>query len=393
MATCRRTRLLVLVLCALFWPGVHRAWVAHTLPARLSDREFWSLVSAVSEPTGTFPSENALSNESGFSFAITDLQRKTGSDGVYLGVGPEQNFNYITAVRPPMAFIIDIRRQNLLQHLFYKALFEISADRADFVSRLFSRTRPQWLSSTATARELFAAFANASVDEAVFQANLRRVKAVLTEQHRFALTREDILAIEHLYTVFRDFGPQLDYNATGRIPGGRTDAMPTYAQLMTETGEDDRESSYLASEQSFQFIREMESRNLIVPVVGDFGGPKAIREVGKYLRAHAASVSVFYVSNVEAYLFRNIAGSSLNGGAVNFYKNVRELPLTGSSTFIRSIPLPSGRGGPTAWQTLVTASMHQTIDDMDSGRLRNYSDLYLPPAANVAPRGVVPAVR
>src|SRR5678816_2662878 len=126
MATCRRTRLLVLVFCALFWPGVHSARVAHTLPARLSDREFWSLVSAVSEPTGTFPSENALSNESGFSFAITDLKRKTGSDGVYLGVGPEQNFNYIAAVRPPMAFIIDIRRQNLLQHLLYNCLLYTS---------------------------------------------------------------------------------------------------------------------------------------------------------------------------------------------------------------------------------------------------------------------------
>jgi hypothetical protein len=101
----------------LFCPAAHNAWVSDTLPARLSDREFWNLINTLSEPAGTFSSENVLSNESGFSFAISDLLRKTGTGGVYLGVGPEQNFNYIAAIRPPMAFIIDIRRQNLLQHL------------------------------------------------------------------------------------------------------------------------------------------------------------------------------------------------------------------------------------------------------------------------------------
>ena len=59
-----------------------------------------------------------------------------------MGVGPEQNFTYIAVTRPAIAFIVDIRRGNLDLHLMYKALFELSADRADFVSRLFSRKRP-----------------------------------------------------------------------------------------------------------------------------------------------------------------------------------------------------------------------------------------------------------
>ena len=62
--------------------------------------------------------------------------------GVYIGVGPEQNFTYIARLRPSTAFIIDIRRENRSLHLLYKALFEISRDRADFVSRLFSPARP-----------------------------------------------------------------------------------------------------------------------------------------------------------------------------------------------------------------------------------------------------------
>ena len=56
---------------------------------------------------------------------------------------PEQNFTYIAALKPKMAFIIDIRRGNLQLHLMYKALFELSSDRADFIFRLFSRKRPE----------------------------------------------------------------------------------------------------------------------------------------------------------------------------------------------------------------------------------------------------------
>jgi len=391
--TYQRTRLLLLVFCVLCCPGTHGAWVADTLPSRLSDGEFWTLLNDLSEPSGTFASENVLSNESGFSFAISELQRRTPSGGVYLGVGPEQNFNYIAAIRPPMAFIIDIRRQNLLQHLLYKALMEMSADRADFVSRLFSRKRPKPLSSASTARELFVAFAAAPVDEVAFRANLTKVKALLTVQHKFALTAEDIRAIEHLHAVFRDFGPNIDYNATGRLPGGRSDAMPTYGELMTETDQDSRERSYLSNERSYEFIRSMQMRNLVVPVVGDFGGPKAIRAVAQYLRSRRATVSVFYVSNVESYLFRSVPALSQNGGAVNFYNNVRDLPLTASSTFLRSIPLPSGRGGPTAWQSLVTASMQETIRDLDDDRLKTYLDVYVPRDADGVRRSLTPSVR
>ena len=73
---------------------------------------------------------------------IPDLTRTVKPGRVYLGVGPEQNFTYIAATKPAMAFIIDIRRGNLQLHLMYKALFELSADRAEFVSRLFSLKRP-----------------------------------------------------------------------------------------------------------------------------------------------------------------------------------------------------------------------------------------------------------
>jgi hypothetical protein len=48
-----------------------------------------------------------------------------------------------------MAFIVDIRRGNMLELLLYKALFEISNDRAEFLSRLFSRPMPAALPRSA----------------------------------------------------------------------------------------------------------------------------------------------------------------------------------------------------------------------------------------------------
>jgi hypothetical protein len=87
--------------------------------------------------------------------------------------------------------------------------------------------------------------------------------------------------------------------------------------------------NYLNSEADFQFVKQMHSRNLIVPVVGDFAGPKALRKVGQYLKGLGETVSVFYVSNVEFYLIRN-------GVFDRFAENVQELPLSDQSLFIRA---------------------------------------------------------
>src|SRR5579863_5406046 len=107
---------------------------ADSIPAKVADTEFWTLVTNFSEPDGTFQSENLLSNEARLQSVIPNLQRAAGTGRVYLGVGPEQNFTYIAALKPSMAFIVDIRRGNLDLHLMYKALFELSSDRRDFVS-------------------------------------------------------------------------------------------------------------------------------------------------------------------------------------------------------------------------------------------------------------------
>src|SRR5258705_6300197 len=114
---------------------------AESLPSSLSDEAFWRLVSDFSEPNGFFRSDNFLSNEVEYQWVIPTLTSTVGTGGVYLGVGPEQNFTYISALRPKLAFIFDIRLGKLHEHLRYKSFVEITADRADFLSRLFARIR------------------------------------------------------------------------------------------------------------------------------------------------------------------------------------------------------------------------------------------------------------
>src|ERR1051325_11123626 len=112
-----------------------------TLPRTLTDDAFRQMISDFSEEGGYFRFEY-MSNEREFQYVIPRLKETTKPGGADLGVGPEQNFTYIAATQPKMAFIFDIRRANMLEHLMYKVIFEMSVNRPDFVSKLFSRKTP-----------------------------------------------------------------------------------------------------------------------------------------------------------------------------------------------------------------------------------------------------------
>jgi hypothetical protein len=305
------------------------------LPPRLTDPEFWTLVADLSEPNGNFRSENLLSNEVRLQSVIPNLMRVAKPGRVYMGVGPEQNFTYIAAVKPSMAFIIDIRRGNLNLHLIYKALFELSADRREFVSRLFSRPTPQALTDEASASELFGAFAKMESDEARYRDNLAAIKSHLMAGHAFTLSEQDLADIENIYQTFFQFGPSLRYSNTGGA-GPRT--QPSYADLMMATDFGGQSRGFLSNEDNFRLIRDLESRNLVVPIVGDFAGPTSIRAVGAYVRDRGALVSAFYLSNVEQYLKQDQVWGA-------FCSNVATLPVDDSSMFIRATFARGSSGG------------------------------------------------
>ena len=310
--------------------------LAQTIPAQLTDQQFWKISSESSEEDGSFRSDNLLSNEYGFQNVLSDLTSTVKPGGIYLGVGPEQNFTYIVAIKPKMVFIIDIRRGNLDLHLMYKALFELSKDRAEFVSRLFARKRPDGLGTQSSAEEIFNAYATVQPGEALYNENLKAILDHLTRKHGFGLSNKDQEGIEYVYANFYRFGPDINYNSSQNGGFGGGGNRVTYADLMTATDDRGEPRSYLANEQNFAILKELETKNMVVPVVGNFAGPKAIRAVGKYLKDLDATVSAFYLSNVEDYL---------NGTLwTDFCRNTASLPLDQASTFIRTAR-GSGGGG------------------------------------------------
>jgi hypothetical protein len=330
LAPHRRQSLVVACLCVCLSGaallGIRAQVVPDTLPAQLGDREFWALVTDSSEPDGFFRSDNLVSNERTYQEVVPELKRRVLPNGVYLGVGPDQNFTYIAAVHPRMAFIVDIRRGNMLQHLFYKALVEMSSDRGDFLSRLFSRERPDGIDALWTAADLFDAFEQVEASQETYQKNLAAIKKWLTERHGFTLTADDLRGIEYVASAFFAEGPSLRYS----FPSPRlAPVFPTYSDLQVADDGHGVNYSYLASEENFQALRDFEKRNLIVPIIGDFAGEKALRAVGRYIAGHGGMVNYFYTSNVEQYLFQNDAYR-------RYYANVATLPLAAQSTFIRS---------------------------------------------------------
>src|SRR5262245_61592593 len=153
-----KTRMTLLAFLILAVAGVS---VRAAAPPQLSDAEFWKVATESSEEDGVFRSDNLLSNETTFQYIIPELLTTAKQGRVYMGVGPEQNFTYIAALKPSMAFIIDIRHGNFDVQLLYKALFELSKDRVDFVSRLFSRKRPDGLSAQSNVNDIFNALLKA----------------------------------------------------------------------------------------------------------------------------------------------------------------------------------------------------------------------------------------
>jgi hypothetical protein len=306
---------------------------AESLPDGLSDRDFWKISTDFSEPDGYFRSDNLLSNELSYPYVLPELAKTALAARAYMGVGPEQNFNYIATLRPKIAFIVDVRQDNLRLHLMYKALFRLSNDRADFVSLLFSRRRPAGLTAASSPDQLFAAYAAVETSEDLYRSNLKAIVDDLIEVHGFPLSTSDVNTIDKIYSNFKAFGPEIRYSSTQGGGGFGGLNQPSYADLMMSDDLEGRAGSYLATEQSFRTVKDLEARNMLIPVVGNFGGPKAIRSVGQYLKEHNAFISAFYLSNVEMYLNQQNLWD-------NFCRNVAALPLDEHSTFIRS-----ARGG------------------------------------------------
>jgi hypothetical protein len=310
--------------------------LAATIPSfRSSDTipsaEFAGIIQDFSEPGGYFQSDNFVSNEDTYLSVVGKIQELGVSGGAYIGVGPEQNFTYIARVRPQIAFIVDIRRQAMIQHLMYKAIFGLSSNRAEFLARLLSRplAGKDAPGTNASIDQLIQYFSVAPASAEIYRTNLASIETTIRSDFKVPLSDSDRAALEYVYEAFHSEGVSISFRLNPNR--GRYGRFSSMRELAVQLGPDGKPGNYLANEADYQFVRNFQLQNRIIPLVGDFAGEKTLKAVGSYLRKNSLAVSVFYISNVEQFLFQNDSFDS-------YAKNVKLLPITTKSIFIRSIP-------------------------------------------------------
>lgn len=334
---------------------------------------FAALIARLSEPNGYFDSDNIITNEASYLQIASQLRKVGTHGGVYIGVGPDQNFSYIALIHPQIAFMLDIRRDNLLEHLLFKSLFAMARNRAEYLCLLLGKPVPpdvdRW--SEKPVGDILA-YINRTPTDTALAARTRTASNARITALGVALDARDREMIDRYRAEFVASGLDTRYSSLGR--NNRMD-YPSLGQLITATDREGRRVGYLADESAFQLVRSMELEDRIVPVVGNVAGDKAVKAIGEYAAEHHLAVSAFYLSNVEQYLLNR------DGGFPEFARNVKTLPHDSTSVIIRSF---FGRLGATHPLYVPAAGNLSTsmIEPIDSflkryaaGEIRTYYDL------------------
>jgi hypothetical protein len=322
---------------------------------------FAAQIAALSEADGYFDTDNLISNEQSYLSVLADIERAALRGGAYVGVGPDQNFSYIAAARPNVAFIIDVRRDNLLLHLLFKALFSMSRTRVEYLSLLCGRPVPAEVEAwRGKSIEALAGYVDAAAvaDGAATDALRARVTTKV-RSFGVALSESDLRTLDRFHRRFIGAGLGLRFQSLGRPPQGY---YPTFRQLLLEVDGAGRQRNYLASEEAFQFVKSLQARDLVIPIVGDLSGATAMVTLGRWLREHDERLSILYASNVEFYLFRE-------GSFARFVDNLSHIPHADRALIIRSV---FGGGGSSVSQT---QPVPELLDGFSRGRFHQYWEL------------------
>jgi hypothetical protein len=317
------------------------------------DTTFAGTVARLSEPSGYFDSDNLISNETSYLHAVSHLRSGRVSGGAYIGVGPDQNFSYIAAIRPSVAFMIDIRRDNMLMHLMFKALFQRSANRFEYLARWTGRIIPR---GTRSWDGVSVDSILASVDSLPVDPDGAETDSIIATVRRFGipLAMGDTSTIRRFHNEFIRQGLDLRFTSSGRSPRYY---YPTLRQLILERDLEGNKASYLASEDSWRFLKDLQGRNRVIPVVGNLAGSKAFPAISREISARNERVSALYVSNVEMYIWRD-------GSFATFAEHAARLPRNERSVIIRSFFGGGfGQSHPLNRPEHVSTQLVQTLDD------------------------------
>lgn len=334
--------------------------------------EFGQLIQRLTERAGYFGSDNLVSNELSYLHVLGKMEKLGVKGGVYLGVGPDQNYSYIAQIKPKLALMMDIRRDAMMQHLMFKALFMMSRNRTEYLCNLFARPVPKdvkkWESKTI--RDLVEYFDRTPLDPKIAEKLKAEVpKKVAT--FGVELVPRDYETIADIHRAFYEDCLEVRYTIRDRNTGR---FFPAYRDLLLEKDLEGQHRNYLATEADFMVIKQMHDRNLIVPITGDLTGQKAVRACGEYIRELGLKVSAFYVSNVEFYLWRQ---NSLE----NWIENLKMLPIDDKSVIIRSYfnyayyTQPHPQTIENSFSVQLMQRIDSLIKDQNSGGYESYLDL------------------
>jgi hypothetical protein len=340
--------------------------VAH---AGRDHKSFAALSARLSEPGGYFDSDNLISNETSYLHVMTKLREIGVSGGVYVGVGPDQSFSYIAKIRPKLAIMIDIRRDNLLQHLLFKSLFGRARNRIDYLCEFFGKPVPKtkgW--ENRSIKELVDYIDNTASDQKLFEKSLKEVRQDV-QKYGIPLSQSDLESIGKVQRAFFSAGLDIRYSSYHRPPRS---IYPPYRDLLLETDLGGNQQNYFNSEDDFQFLKKLQDQDMVVPVVGDLSGPQAMKAIGQYVAEIKERVSAFYVSNVEFYLQRQ-------GTFEKFVENVRSLPIDSRSVIIRSYFNYYAPAHPQAEPNHFSTQLMERIEDLvkqcAAGECDSYNDI------------------
>ncbi len=328
---------------------------------------FAAEIAALSEPGGYFDTDNLISNERSYLHVVPDLAATGVKGGAYIGVGPDQNFSYIAHIRPAVAFMLDIRRDNLLLHLLFKSLFAMAHTRVEYLALLFGRPPPDPAGAWAT-KPIEALAAHIDAARPLSATALAALRARVSEQlatTSVPLSAADRETIARFHGQFIAAGLSLQFNSTGRAPQF---GYPTYRDLMLEVDRAGTQRSFLASEADFQFVKGLQDRDLVIPVVGNLAGPSALAAIGKSIVRRGERLSAFYASNVEFYLFRE-------GSFARFIDNLRQVPRSDRAVVIRSVFGGAGSPAPGYNSASLIQPIGVLVDGFAKGQFREYWEL------------------
>ncbi len=324
---------------------------------------FAPTITQFSEPNGFFDTDNLISNERSFLHVMGPLKRQGVTGGIYIGVGPDQNFSYLAQIQPVVAFLLDIRRDNLLGHLMFRALFGAARNRTEYLCLLLGRAIPA--ADPETLDQLIAYLDHTpsnNFENAAAEVETR----VLT--YGLALSKSDLKAIRHIHERFSKAGLDLMFETHG---GRQQEYYPRLRDLVRGRDAAGHYAGYLATEEAFQVVKQLQAEGRIIPLVGNLAGPHALRRIAAYAQANQLTLSAFYASNVEQYLLRE--GTLYR----RFVSNLAALPRTPQSVIIRSCFGPYARG--LAPQGSYSAQLLQSVDQLiaaqSAGQITSFSDV------------------